>query len=206
MTGAGRTTSRTWRLTKKLKRKHKSRGTNCLLDVRKDSVPSESHLETATLTPGANPLLPKSHSLHPPGLWPFPEPTKRACRERRRGTPCVGGKALEASSPARKPSFHSHSSRIGLPQTSTSCAGQKRVRPPGTSEWHRGEGETQDPSLLGGHGAHTSISFFLGDSVACCGLSLSDLFPLQRSYPSMSKNLPVPMASEPEVLKSPLVT
>lgn len=70
--------TRTWRLTKKLKRKHKSRGTNCLLDVRKDSVPSESHLETATLTPGANPLLPKSHSLHPPGLWPFPEPTKRA--------------------------------------------------------------------------------------------------------------------------------
>ena len=63
--------TRTWRLTKKLKRKHKSRGANCLLDVWKDSIPSESHLETATLTPRAKPLLPKSHSLHPPGLGHF---------------------------------------------------------------------------------------------------------------------------------------
>ena len=81
-----------------------------------------------------------------------PEPTRRACRERRRGSPWVGGKAPEASSPARKPSFHYHSSRIGLPRTSISCAGQWRVRPSGTSEWHRGEGETQHPSLLGDMG------------------------------------------------------
>lgn len=70
--------TRTWRLIKKVKRKYKSHGANCLLDVWKDSVPSESHLETATLTPGANPLLPKSNSLHSPRLWPFPDPTKRA--------------------------------------------------------------------------------------------------------------------------------
>lgn len=41
-------------LTKKRRRKHKSRGTKRLVDAWKDSIPSESHVETATLTPGAN--------------------------------------------------------------------------------------------------------------------------------------------------------
>lgn len=63
--------TRTWRLTKKLKRKHKSRGAQLPFECLEGFNSFRKSLRNCHFTPGAKPLFPKPHSLHPPGLWPF---------------------------------------------------------------------------------------------------------------------------------------